>query len=109
VRVATHVESATDYAVKIMTLPREGKPAVGDAATREEILNEVAILAKVVHPNCLRFKARVQTVVGRVVKDSAKQGGLVLEPGVCQCVTVQCRSHATCASARCVVCAGVVC
>ena len=63
-RVATHLESATDYAVKIMTLPREGKPAVGDAATREEILNEVAILAKVVHPNCLRFKARAQTMGG---------------------------------------------
>jgi hypothetical protein len=109
VRVATHVESTTDYAVKIMTLPREGKPAVGDAATREEILNEVAILAKVVHPNCLRFKARAQTVVGRAVKDSAKHGGLVLEPGVlpvCDCAVC---SHATCASARCVVCAGVVC
>lgn len=56
VRVAVSVGSEVSHAVKIMPMPREGAAPAGDGATRAEIFNEVAILAKVQHPNCLRYK-----------------------------------------------------
>jgi hypothetical protein len=59
VRVAVSLASEVSYAVKIMTMPKEGAAPVGDGATRQEIVNEVQILAKVQHPNCLRYKVCV--------------------------------------------------
>ena len=67
VRVAISQATEVSYAVKIMTMPKEGVPPAGDGATRAEIFNEVAILAKVQHPNCLRYKVRGLATLVRVL------------------------------------------
>lgn len=46
--------------MKLMALPKEGTPPVGQGATRQEILNEVKILAMIRHANCLMLKARAR-------------------------------------------------
>lgn len=46
-----------------MALPGKDGPPPTQGATRQEILNEVKILALVDHPNCLTLKARAATGV----------------------------------------------
>jgi serine/threonine protein kinase len=58
VRLATHIESGKEYAVKIMPLPRPNEAPTDTGATREEIFNEVNILSKLENPNCLLYKVR---------------------------------------------------
>lgn len=50
--------SGEEFAVKIMTLPKPGEKPANDGATHQEILNEVQVLAKLRHANCLYMKAR---------------------------------------------------
>lgn len=58
VKLATHVGSRYEYAVKLMTVPAEGAPTPESGATRKEILNEIKILATIEHATCLHMKAR---------------------------------------------------
>ena len=53
-----HTHDGTDYAVKVMHLPKPGEKPPNDGATYEEIMNEVQVLAKVSHPNCLEMMVR---------------------------------------------------
>ena len=59
VKVATAHDGA-EWAVKIMTLPKPKEKPANDGATYEEITNEVQVLAKVKHPNCLYMKVRLR-------------------------------------------------
>ena len=58
VKLATHLDSRYEYAVKLMGVPAEGAPTPESGATRKEILNEIKILATVNHATCLHMKAR---------------------------------------------------
>lgn len=58
VKLATHLNSRYEYAVKLMDVPAEGAPTPESGATRKEILNEIKILATINHATCLHMKAR---------------------------------------------------
>mmetsp|Transcript_19179 Transcript_19179/g.50103 ORF Transcript_19179/g.50103 Transcript_19179/m.50103 type:complete len:328 (-) Transcript_19179:157-1140(-) len=56
VKLGTEKESGTEWAVKIMTLPKPGQKPTEEQNTREEIFYEIDILCHLKHPSVMGLK-----------------------------------------------------